>query len=246
MTIQQAADQVDPMLADLRTESRGAVTFQEAAQRVTQRIRAQFTESVVLARTYATVPFRKLPGPDRLFVRSLAETSGAAESLLDDTTVLSLLGTAGMETAWCHRSRSQKHLGIPLISAQFVSEIPMISGVIERLGSASSWFTNSSVRNARVESFFTFTDSFFVGDAANTRDAAGRLLIPAQDFVGKYNVRSVFGVGGQFSASGTILLCILFSNEVVPHTPRWLSRVPLILATTASGLLASGAIYDIG
>jgi hypothetical protein len=239
----QDAAAVDPMLAELRSATRNGSSLQAAAQQLMNRFLQQFEGSVALGRIYATVPYNVLPQRDRAFVRAAAEQKGMLALLQDDTRVLSLLATAGAEPAWRDRYASKGHLGIPLLSEHFVSEIPMIAGLIAQLGSSVRWFAKVAAPAGRNDNFGVFTESFFVADAGAARDSTGRLLIPAQDFVRSYNIRAVCGVGGEFPSSGMILVCIFFSNETLPHTPKWLLRVPLMLATGAQALVAAGKIY---
>ena len=91
--------------------------------------------------------------------------------------------------------------------------------------------------------FGVFADSFFVPDAATSHDEAGRLLIPAQDFVRRYGVRTVIGVGGQFAGSGMILVCVFFNRGRLLEVPRWLMQLPMQLGTTSRKFVAAGRIY---
>jgi hypothetical protein len=54
--------------------------------------RKRFTDSVVLVRTYATVPYDALPARDRFFVQTVAENQKQVSLLNRNTPVLSLLG----------------------------------------------------------------------------------------------------------------------------------------------------------
>jgi len=214
---------------------------QEACQGVMQGVVAHFSDALQLGRTYMTVPWRNLPEADRLFARTVAGNVAAGHLLRDDTQVLSLLGTAGAEPAWRDRYSSRNHLAIPLLSPEFVADIPMVSGLIDQLGSSVRWYKQLSQPGR--DSFGVFTGTFFVDDARTGRDNSGRLLIPAQEFVEQYGIRSVFGVGGQFQSSGMVLVCIFFSSVSLDQTPSWLLRLPVMIATLTQSLVSDGRIY---
>ncbi len=240
LTLDAAA--VEPLLAELRVEVRKGNTLQDASQRLMDRFQLEFAESLVLARTYATIPYGILPARDRAFVQSVAQTRSMAHLLRPETRVLSLLGTAGIEPAWRDRCASRDHLGIPLLSEDAVAEIPMVAALTRQLGNSISWYEKRSPTPS-AERFGVFTESFFITDPWRARDYAGRLLIPARQFVQTYNVNTVFGVGGQFLASRIILVSIFFSSESLQQTPPWLLRLPLILATATTPLVSRGKLY---
>jgi hypothetical protein len=242
MPVLRDAAAADALLVELRREARNRETVQEACQGVMQSLAARLSESLVLARVYMTVPWQNLPEADRVFARTVAGNLTAGHLLRNDTRVLSLLGTAGVEPEWRDRYSSRNHLAIPLLSPEFVAEIPMVAGLLDQLGSSVRWYGQMTPSAGR-DTFGVFTGTFFVGDARTGRDHTGRLLIPAQDFVQHYGIRSVFGVGGQFHASGIILACIFFSNVTLEETPAWLLRVPVMIASVTQPLLDAGRIY---
>ena len=58
-----------------------------------------------------------------------------------------------------------------------------------------------------------------VPDAATSRDEQNRNIIPMQNFVGKYDVHSVFGIGGPYwEDSQHVLVCIFFSTEALDRS----------------------------
>lgn len=236
--------EVNELMSDLRGEVRKGGTLQESSQRLMERFRTEFADSVVLARTYATIPYGMLPTRDQDFVRSIAHSEDMADALTEDTRVLSLLGTAGVETAWCDRYQSRNHLGIPLLSQEVVAGIPMVAALIGQLGSSVSWYEKRAPGTKTEEGFGVFTESFFVQNPGEARDYAGRFLIPAREFVETYDINTVFGVGGQFLASRIVLVCIFFSSESLVVTPPWLLRLPLMLATATGTLVANGKIFN--
>jgi hypothetical protein len=234
----------DRILATLRDEIISGNTLQESSQRAMDCFRKKFADSVVLVRTYATVPYDVLPARDRFFVQTVAENQKQVSLLNRNTPVLSLLGTAGIEQAWGDRYSSKSHLAIPFLSEEFVSGIPMVAGLVGQLGVSTGRVARLSGAANREEDFGAFAESFFVRDAALSRDSSGRLLIPAQDFVREYEVRTVLGVGGQFSATGMSLVCVIFSRETLSQTPAWLLRLPLLLGTATRPLVSAGKVYD--
>ncbi len=75
-----------------------ASSFEEAAQRYTATIYQEFKESIVLVRLFATVPYGKLPAQDKDFVDTSAAAKGISRLLHDQTLIISLLGTYGVES----------------------------------------------------------------------------------------------------------------------------------------------------
>ncbi len=205
-TIAQLWATVEPHLQE-------AASLEEAAQALATALHTEFTESVVLARVYATVPFDDLPRTLQIFVQELAESAGAAAALKATTPVLSLLGTDGQEDAWSDRRNSNDHKGIPLISAEFVSGIPMISRLLRELGVPLDWIDSHEARRI-VTTIGSTVGLFFVQEAAQAKDEQGRHVIPAQDFVSTYEVESVFGTGGAYP-DGQILVLVVFCRDEV-------------------------------
>jgi hypothetical protein len=68
--------------------------------------------------------------------------------------------------------------------------------------------------------------TFFVPDARETRDGSARHVIAAQDFVERYGIRSVFGMGGAYF-DGTLAATIAFTSETMdaPTTARFPSLI---------------------
>lgn len=100
--------------------------FEDAAQCFVNACFEDFKESLILVRLFVTVPYGELPEFNRKFVSDVAASMGHTDELNDQTPVLSLVGTRGVEPAWNDWRQSQGHVGIPLISREVVQSIPMM------------------------------------------------------------------------------------------------------------------------
>jgi hypothetical protein len=206
-------------------------------------VHRQFSESIVLARAFCTVPFDELPPHRRRFVEELAEKAGVASSLRPVTPVLSLIGTHGTEPDWCVSGKSRGHLGIPLISATFVDAIPMISGLLKELGIPLDWA--DTYDTAMIEKTLGRTAGlFFVEDARRATDQHGRKIISSQEFVASHGIRSVLGTGGGY-VGGQIVILMLFCRDSFPRTAAecFMALIALFKRKTAD-LVGSGRVFS--
>lgn len=215
--------------------------LEEAAQTLVEALGREFPRSAVLTRAFCTVPFDSLPPANRRFAERMAEAAGAANELKTVTPVLSLVGSFGVEPEWCDRRKSRGHIGIPLISEDFIHEIPMIARLLADLGIplGDIGSTDSAIEKTMARA----AGLFHVEAAADARDAHGRQIIPSRDFVSQYEVESVFGIGGAYFG-GQIVVLIVFSQETVPRTAaeQFLSLVAQFKARTAD-LVGQGRIF---
>jgi hypothetical protein len=211
---------------DLGPRLRGAKAIEEAAQLAVGAVFEQYRESVVLARLYATVPLQELPATNRDFVTRLAQSKGRAAELREKTPVLSLMGTRGVEPAWNDRARSAGHVGIPLLSADFVEEIPMLARLLADVGLATRWIETQdpSLLDERSSKFGKI---FYVESAKEATDHRGRHVIPARDFVQAHDVATVFGVAGAYLMSNVFLALLVFCRERLDET-RGRAFLPLV------------------
>lgn len=189
--------------------------LEDAAQELVTALYTKFGESVVIARTFVTVPFDALPQTNKEFVQNLAESAQAASDLKPTTPVLSLIGTHGRKENWCDRRKSEGHVGIPLISSAFVGAIPMISRLLREFGVPMDW-VDSHDSEIIIETIGNSAGLFFVENAAEATDHEGRNIIAAQDFVAENNVTSVFGIGGAY-AGGQMLVIVVFCSDAFPR-----------------------------
>jgi histone H3/H4 len=202
---------VTDLWGGIESRIRRAKNLEEAAQEVAKALHSRFGESVALARVFFTVSFDSLPKSKQDFVRDLAESAGGASSLTGSTPVLSLLGTYGSEGRWTDVNDSKGHVGIPLISADFVAAIPMISRLLKDLGVPLDWIDKHDA-SAIQKSLGETASAFFVEDASEATDDQGRKIIVAQDFVAEYGIRTVFGIGGAYPR-GDILVMVVFCRD---------------------------------
>ena len=211
--------------------------LQSAAQEVASRLYNEFVESVVLARAYVTLPLNQLPQADRAFAQKLAAGAGQG-TLADDTLILSLMGTAGVDAKWADRRLSEGHLAIPLVSAPFVASIPMVARLMKDMGIGLEWL---DTRNTEVvvKKLGNVAGVFYVQDARTSVDDQGRRIVPAKAFVDGHGVRTVFGLGGCYM-NGAFLAIIVFTRESIPR-PQVESLLPLVSTVKAAttGLVIS-------
>ena len=228
----------------LQASIRNCASLEEAAQRCAATVYDQFRESVVLARLYAVIPCGKLPLEARRFATSVAASRGVAEPLHDDTKVLALLGTHGELSAWNDRRASRGHLAIPLVSSAFVEEIPMVSRMLKELGFPIEWLTGAS-KSFTTDMFGRLGGFFFVEDAVTAIDHQGRKIIPAQDFVAKHGVKTVFGTAGMYVRSRMFVTLIVFSREPLERSAMKHRFMPLgnLFTNATSDLVHRGKLF---
>jgi len=234
-----SSDDWSRLIDELRGEVGKLGSLEDACMLVTRRLYEVFTDSTALARIYAIVPHGELPKEVQTFVTELASTAppATAAKLGPNTAVLSLIGTYGAKDEWRDRRHSRGHKGIPLISAEFVDQIPMLARLLKELGFDLSWLDPGSTnrRDAVVTRKLLggFNGTFFVEDAATGRDDHDRLVIPAADFVREENVKTVFGQGG-FYPDGTMVVCIVFTRETLTRerVDRFTSLITMLKGQT--------------
>jgi hypothetical protein len=238
-------DQVTPVTitnlwSGIQSGVAGAGRLEVAAQSLAQAIYDQFPESVVLARVFVTVNFDALPASNQAFVREL--TKSGDTDLTGSVPVLSLVGSYGAESNWQDRRKSEGHVGIPLISSDFVGAIPMISRLINEMGVPMDWIDTRE--SDLIQQTRQSEGLFFVADASEATDAEGRKIIAAQDFVSQYGVKSVFGVGTAYPNSQLVVAVAFCRDEFTRESAEhFLPLASLFKSGTASSV-ESGSIFS--
>jgi hypothetical protein len=231
-----------PLIDDITEKTKSCKTLEEAAQTVTDVLYEEFSDSIVLARLFGTVPLGKLPVANRSFVAELADSQGITDLIKDETLILSLLGTRGAEVAWNDRRRSEGHVGIPLASADFIDKIPMMSRLLKEVGLDLDWIDRQEA--ITIKTFAGLSGVFYVPDARTAVDDQGRKIISAQDFVRDNDIKTVFGLAGSYPLKKTFVTLIIFCRETLqkPQVDRFLLLMSSFKAKTTS-LASSGAVF---
>ena len=187
-------------------------TFEEAGQKFTNLIYSRFSNSIVLARLFITVPFEKLPNSNKNFVKDLTSNKGVSHLLNDKTSVLSLAGSSGIKYSWNDRRKTEGHVGIPLLSAEFIDLIPMMSRLLRSLGVSLEWISSTDTEIV-AQTIGKIAGVFYVPDAGVCVDEKGRKIIAQQDFVEQHKIKTVFGFGGGYVLSNAMITAIIFTQE---------------------------------
>lgn len=132
-----------------------------------------------------------------------------------DTKILALLGTYGKNHEWSSPTLSKGHAAIPLLSGSFIESIPMMNGLFNQLGVNLS-FDKTNDSNKKNSS--SFSGIFYIKNASQEVDDKGRKIIANQEFVRKYDVKSVFGFGGGYMESNEFFTSIVFLSEQIKRS----------------------------
>jgi hypothetical protein len=215
---------IQSLHAELDRQVAEAGCIADAAQRFAAAFAGSF-DTVALARVFVVLPLRTLPAAERAAAEAVAKAT--ARTLAETTPVLALVGTAGNEAAWNDRTQSHGHRAIPLVDAELVQGAPMIAELLASLRVELAQIGRDAPAELR-----TLTGGlnarFYVPDARTTLDRQGRHIIAARDFVDRYEIETVFGMGGRY-ASGALVAAILFTTETLEA--REVDRFPSFIST---------------
>jgi hypothetical protein len=223
----------------------GEKSVEEMGQKFIDVIYDEFEKSLALARLFISMPYAELPTFRQNFVKNLAGQLNIESELTNTTPVLSLIGTRGNEPEWNDCKHSKGHLGIPLVSPEFVDTIPMVSRLLNQLGLGLKWISMPNEKFT-METKSDITGTFLVKDAKNDQDSQNRRIIPMQDFVVDYKVKTVFGFGGRYIlGKKSIIAGIFFSQEsLTEETPKKLSPIIKSFKVTTMPLVITGKIFS--
>lgn len=224
---------------------KGKNFLEQSAQKFISTIYDELKETIVLLRLFVTVPFGNLPTANKNFVNALAKSNNIQDLINDNTLVLSLVGTRGLEKSWNDRRNSQGHIGIPLASADFIGAIPMMSRLLKQLGLDLEWIASGDTELVKKTLQGGLSGVFYVQNARTEVDKQGRKIIAGQDFVKKYKIRSVFGIGGGYLLTQTFLTVIFFLKEEIDISQAEMFMPLINMFKSNTGALGrSGRIFE--
>ena len=178
----------------IERELSASVSLAEIAQKSCEAFYATFEQSVVLVRMFISMPYAKLPAYEQKHVHGLAEQWQLASLLQPTTSVMTLLGTKGVNESWGNRQASQLFRAFPLISQALVEAAPMTAQLLRVLGIKIAAPLPTTVGITEKAWGAGRAALFFVEHAARTVDSNGRKIVVMQPFVEEYGVQTVFGV----------------------------------------------------
>jgi hypothetical protein len=181
----------------------GTSSVEAAARVFVKQLYLEWERDAALVRAYASTILDKLTERRRAFALIAAPKLQATHS------VLSLVGSYGVESDWQDVYRSRGHLAIPLIDEKQIEDIPMMHALFKALGSPLD-------PPARVRRMIGGGDNglFYVGDAEADRDANGRAIVPATDFVRKYQIKTVIAGGGLYLDRSFLCVIAFFRSSI--------------------------------
>ncbi|MCT4607069.1 MAG: hypothetical protein N4A64_13390 [Marinisporobacter sp.] len=230
-------ENIKKIIGPIENEMQRKDSFEDASQFFCERIYDLFRENALLVRVFLSVPYQELPEQNKKFVNELL---GAKSNLLkQNTQILSLVGTKGDLPEWGSRLNSKGHVGIPLISREFIHDIPMMNRVLQQIGVSFG----DDIKNPSDNK--SFSGLFYVKDSQSELDDLGRHVIASQEFVEKYGVKTVFGFGGAYLNNDNFFTAIIFLKKQVNMGPVEnvaLSATNFKIAT--KGYLTSRRIFN--
>jgi hypothetical protein len=220
----------------LRTLHQRAASMEDVCQLMVQHLYdamgADGERACVLVRAYKTHPYAGLDAELQSFARRLNGQEPAV-----GTRCLTLLATAGDEPEWNSRHCSRAHRAIPLSSVQALQRLPMVAQLVAQLGIEPQAIVHPD-RNMMLDLQRRTFNVFYVPEA---RDSPH---VPAQEFVLRYDVRSVLGFGSVLPPDD-LFAVILFARAHVPRETAELFR-PLALAAKLALLpFTDGRVFDV-
>lgn len=193
-----AADIEDYGRSHLQEYQDNLLSFEDAAQITTESIFKTF-------RTVEDNPFFALVRIFRFGPRGDVNEALLSQSDTDATYWLTLMGSYGLEDAWCHRTGSIGHQLIPADSPA----TPMLRAAFDQIGLTFGRPQSLNTITLQGSSGSTLSQYFHV------EQALGSPYIPAQDeFVDPYSIQSVLGIGCPFRDQSAYV-CIAFSTEAI-------------------------------
>ncbi len=215
-------------------------TLAAASQAFVQELVATFP-TIMLARVFVVTRMSTLPPPERDIATDTARTLELDDALAESAPILALLGSAGQESSWNSRETSYGHRAVPLAGA-LVESTPMIAALLSSLDVDLGAFRADPGVQIRAMTG-NLNKRFFVPDARTATDAQGRHVIAAQDFVARYGIRTVFGMGGGF-VNGMLTVVMLFTSELLEagEVDRLASFIGTFKMATST-LAQQGAIF---
>jgi hypothetical protein len=197
--------------AALRRFGTGQLSMEGVANQIVDFLYSNLTApgssepACALVRFYKTHPYAELDAELQAFAQGIL--GHASES--PDMKCLTLLATRGAQPDWNDRRKSAGHKAIPLPSEKFVSQIPMISRLVNQFG-----LDLNAVLRPDPAIIVDLEQKTY--NAFHVPEAIGSPYIPAQqEFVIPNDVRSVLGFGGVL-ASGDLFVVILFAKVHIP------------------------------
>ncbi|KPA16249.1 histidine kinase [Candidatus Magnetomorum sp. HK-1] len=172
----------------------------------------ELSESIILTRLFAAIPFSNIPESNKKFVRNLAYSAGIEDLIKEKSLIHTLIGTRGTKPEWDNRHQSKGHIGIPLVSSEFIDRVPMMSRLLKQLGAGIDWIDSNDTELVK-KTVGNFSGIFYVRDARSEVDNLGRKIIAAQDFVESEDVKTVFGFGGCYLHTSLFFTTIIFVRE---------------------------------
>jgi hypothetical protein len=217
----------------LKAATSQSPTLRDAGRACLDELYREFGESLALVRLFATVRFAYLPDRERHFARQLASGRRVVEELSDDTLVATLMASRGVEREWNDPHQSVSHLAIPILSASFIQTIPLVSRILADSGIGVPWLKKQSSL-ITVKTVGGMAELIYVEDARTTTTGDGYKVIPSQDFVEAYGIRTVLAMGGRY-LNGTTLALLLFTTEHVAEEQA--ARFTTILNTVKASTM---------
>lgn len=142
----------------------------------------------------------------------------------DDAPAMVLLGSRGLEPAWCGRLGSRKHQLIPLPDPDALDGIPMVMRLLQELGLGEAMWSAEAPFPADHE-----LGVFHIEEAAQSP------YVPDQDFVRAHGIKSVVGFGGTLPGRD-VFVVLGFARSAVPLTAA--DRLRLLASHVRAALIA--------
>ncbi|MBC8551127.1 MAG: hypothetical protein H8D23_15895 [Candidatus Brocadiales bacterium] len=158
--------------------------------------------ALVLSRFFKSNAYEYLPDDIKTYIHN----QECKDEIPVQNRYLTLLGTTGDLDEWNYRKASNGHQALPLYDPHIVSNIPMLSALLNQIGFDIFDLTqpdNNIIINKEEHKFGVFC----------VEDAKGNRLIPKQaEFVEPFGIKSVIGFGGRYK-TGQIYAIIMFCRE---------------------------------
>lgn len=232
------------VLKRIEREATSAASLEQMAQRCCDAIYETFQESIVLVRLFVTLPYCELPAVEQAFADGVALKKNVPGPVPTTAPVLTLLGTRGTNPSWNDRRLSQSYRAIPLVSVALVESMPMTAKLFRTIDPNLSWLASKDHKIVEKAWGAGPAGLFFVEEAASTLDAQGRRVIPVQDFVKEYDVKTVFGIARSYREEVIFALLFFLRHSMTRERGRDFFPIATTLRSATMRAIDAGTVFS--